>query len=74
MVTATQRRAAADYLRETYAVSQRRAGAVLGRARSTLRYRPRLVWRAGPLSPAADSFVAMARSRYAPAHPVPKAP
>jgi transposase InsO family protein len=41
VVTATQQRAAADYLRETYAVSQRRAGAVLGRARSTLRYRPR---------------------------------
>jgi putative transposase len=41
VVTATQQRAAADYLRETYAVSQRRASAVLGRARSTLRYRPR---------------------------------
>lgn len=40
-MTATQQRAAADYLRETYAVSERRASAVLGRARSTLRYRPR---------------------------------
>lgn len=40
-MTATQQRAAADYLRETYAVSQRRASAVLGRARSTLRYQPR---------------------------------
>lgn len=40
-MTATQQRAAADYLRETYAVSQRRAGATLGRARSTLRYQPR---------------------------------
>ena len=40
-MTATQQRAAADYLRETYAVSQRRAGAVLGRPRSTLRYQPR---------------------------------
>jgi DNA-binding transcriptional LysR family regulator len=37
-----------------------------------LRYRPRLVWRGGPLSPAADSFVAMARSRYAPANPAPE--
>ena len=41
MVTATQQRAAADYLRHTYNVSERRAGAVLGRSRSTLRYRPR---------------------------------
>jgi putative transposase len=40
-VTATQQRAAADYLRTTYRVSQRRAGRVLGRARSTLRYRKR---------------------------------
>ena len=41
MVTAAQQRAAADYLKETYRVSERRAGAVLGRARSTLRYRPK---------------------------------
>ena len=41
MVTATQQRAAADYLRETYDVSERRASAVLGRSRSTLRYCPR---------------------------------
>jgi putative transposase len=41
VVTATQQRAAADYLSETYRVSQRRAGRVLGRARSTLRYRRR---------------------------------
>ena len=40
-MTATQQRTAADYLRETYAVSQRRASATLGRARSTLRYQPR---------------------------------
>jgi len=40
-VTPTQQRAAAEYLRQEYDVSQRRAGAVLGRARSTLRYRPR---------------------------------
>lgn len=41
MVTATQQRAAAEYLRQEYEVSQRRAGAVLGRARSPLRYTPR---------------------------------
>jgi putative transposase len=41
VVTATQQRAAADYLGETYRVSQRRAGRILGRARSTLRYCPR---------------------------------
>lgn len=41
MVTATQQRAAAEYLRQEYEVSQRRVGAVLGRARSTLRYTPR---------------------------------
>lgn len=40
-MTASQQRAAADYLTETYAVSQRRASRVLGRARSTLRYRHR---------------------------------
>ena len=40
-MTARQQRAAADYLRETYAVSQRRASRVLHRARSTLRYRRR---------------------------------
>jgi transposase InsO family protein len=39
-VTANQQRAAAGYLSETYDVSQRRASRVLGRARSTLRYRP----------------------------------
>ena len=37
-MSATQQRAAADYLREAYQVSERRAGRVLGRARSTLRY------------------------------------
>jgi putative transposase len=41
VVTASQQRAAADYLKETYEVSERRAGGVLGRARSTLRYRPK---------------------------------
>lgn len=40
-MTATQQRAAAEYLRQEYEVSQRRVGAVLGRARSTLRYTPR---------------------------------
>jgi transposase InsO family protein len=41
VVTAAQQRAAADYLARAYRVSQRRASRVLGRARSTLRYRPR---------------------------------
>ena len=40
-MTARQQRTAADYLCETYKVSQRRASQVLGRARSTLRYRAR---------------------------------
>ncbi len=40
-MTATQQRAAAEYLCQEYEVSQRRAGAALGRARSTLRYTPR---------------------------------
>jgi putative transposase len=40
VVTAAQQRAAAGYLTETYRISQRRAGRVLGRSRSTLRYRP----------------------------------
>jgi putative transposase len=41
VVTATQQRAAADYLEKAYRISQRRASQVLGRARSTLRYRRR---------------------------------
>jgi transposase InsO family protein len=41
VVTAAQQRAAADYLREAYRISERRAGRVLGRARSTLRYHRR---------------------------------
>jgi putative transposase len=41
VVTATQQRAAADYLGKSFGVSQRRAGRVLGLARSTLRYRRR---------------------------------
>lgn len=41
MVTATQQRTAADYLGMTYDLSQRRASRLLGRARSTLRYRRR---------------------------------
>ena len=40
-MTAAQQRAAADYLGEAYGVSQRRASRVLGRSRSTLRFRPR---------------------------------
>jgi transposase InsO family protein len=41
VVTPNQQRAAADYLKETYCVSERRAGRLLGRSRSTLRYRSR---------------------------------
>jgi putative transposase len=41
VVTAVQQRAAADYLRETFGISQRRASRVLGRARSTMRYQRR---------------------------------
>ena len=40
-MTATQQRAAAGHLTETYRVSQRRASRVLDRPRSTLRYRRR---------------------------------
>jgi putative transposase len=40
VVTASQQRAAVAYLCAEYDVSQRRAAAVLGRARSTLRYTP----------------------------------
>jgi putative transposase len=40
-VSADQQRAAADYLGERYGISQRRIGRVMGRSRSTLRYRPR---------------------------------
>jgi putative transposase len=41
VVTASQQRAAAEYLCQEYKVSQRRASQVLGRPRSTLRYRGR---------------------------------
>lgn len=41
MVTPNQQRAAAEYLRDNYDVSQRRVSQALGRARSTLRYRVR---------------------------------
>jgi transposase InsO family protein len=39
-VSPGQQRAAADFLVERFAVSERRVGRVLGRSRSTLRYRP----------------------------------
>ena len=39
VVTTDQQRAAADYLRERYGVSQRRICRVMGRSRSGLRYR-----------------------------------
>ena len=38
-MTACQQRACADYLQETYRISERKAARVLGRSRSTLRYR-----------------------------------
>jgi putative transposase len=41
VVTPNQQRAAARYLVDSYKVSQRRVAQTLGRARSTLRYRPR---------------------------------
>jgi transposase InsO family protein len=41
VVTATQQRAAADYLGEQYKMSQRRIAEVLGVSRTTLRYDPR---------------------------------
>jgi transposase InsO family protein len=41
VVTAAQRRAAADYLSETYKVSERRASRLLDCSRSTLRYQPK---------------------------------
>jgi transposase InsO family protein len=44
-----QQRAAAEYLRQTYRISERRASQVLGRARSTLRYRRHDRSRAVPL-------------------------
>jgi putative transposase len=37
-VTASQLRTCADYLKETYSISERRASQILGRSRSTLRY------------------------------------
>jgi putative transposase len=39
VVTASQQRTCAAYLQETYPISERRASRVLGRSRSTLRYR-----------------------------------
>jgi transposase InsO family protein len=48
VVNPDQQRAAADYLSEQYEVSQRRASRVMGRSRSTLRYRGR----PGPDEPA----------------------
>jgi putative transposase len=41
VVSPDQQRAAADYLDERYGVSQRRICRVMGRSRSSLRYRPR---------------------------------
>jgi putative transposase len=61
VVTGTQQRAAANYLGQSYGVSQRRAGRVLGRARSTLRYQRRQ--RAG------EDAVIRALRRLAQRHP-----
>jgi putative transposase len=61
VVTPDQRRAAADYLCQRFAVSQRRAGQLLGCSRSTLRYRPRP--RAG------EAALARAIRRLAGRHP-----
>jgi transposase InsO family protein len=41
VVTPTQQRAAAAYLVERFAISQRHASRLLGRSRATLRYRPK---------------------------------
>lgn len=41
MVTPDQQRAVADFMTDRFKISQRRAGDVLGRSRSTLRYRPK---------------------------------
>jgi putative transposase len=63
VVTADQQRAAAGYLGERFEVSQRRAGRVMGRSRSTLRYRGR----PGPDEPALvreTTRLARRRPRY----------
>ena len=58
-----QQRAAADFLRETFRVSERRAAQVLGRSRSTLRYRRR---RRADEAPLVRSITRLARrhARY----------
>lgn len=61
MVTADQQRAAAGYLGERYEVSKRRASRVIGRTRSTLRYRGR----PGPDEPALTREI----KRHARRHP-----
>ena len=60
-MTAAQRRAAADYLCQHFAISQRRASRLLSCARSTLRYRP--VPRAG------EAVLIRALRRLARRHP-----
>ncbi|MGH3437790.1 MAG: LysR family transcriptional regulator [Sciscionella sp.] len=44
-------------------------GASVRSTRPALRYQGRLVWRSGPLSPAARSFVAMTRAQFAAENP-----
>jgi putative transposase len=60
-VTASQQRACAAYLRETYPISERKVCQVLGRSRSTLRYRA--------VSRASDRPLLKAVKRLARKHP-----
>jgi hypothetical protein len=61
VVTPGQQRAAADYLCQRYGIAQRRACRLLGRARSTVRYRPE--------APEKDAALVRAIRRLARRHP-----
>ncbi len=63
MVSSDQQRAAADFLLERFGVSERRVGRVMGRSRSTLRYRRR---RRSDEAPLVRSITRLARdhARY----------
>lgn len=54
--------AGATFLPESMARDARNKGAAVATTDPELRYRAQLVWRPGPLSPAAESFVALARA------------
>lgn len=56
--------AGAALLPKSIAADAESKGAVVRRISPVLTYRGRLVWRSGPLSPAADAFVDMAREHY----------